>query len=224
MEEVEVKINSIVNKITLLDSKLAEFVQEVLQATYHSEKSEDGEKSDESTDSDDSIGPVVEHDGPDQEMLESDALCFEYSYLSQTVQIQCLALLTHESLHIYFGQEILFSLAERFGRQQGENMLTPFLVLWEIDLASPEIFQIPTFNSQGEDSPWLYGGWVRPSYLKTQFRMLIYGFFIQREKPWLSSHLLLQKRKRNQKSYRELSIQSLPPPPPPTMARRPIAL
>ncbi|KAG0642793.1 hypothetical protein HOY80DRAFT_1134285 [Tuber brumale] len=58
------------------------------------------------------------------EILENDDIRFEYNYLSQTVQIQTMALPIHESLHIYFGREVILALAEKFGRRQAGNMVT----------------------------------------------------------------------------------------------------
>jgi len=57
------------------------------------------------------------------EVLESDDLRYEYNYLSQCLHIQCMALPTHESLHIYFANEVVVSLAERFGKTQVRNMV-----------------------------------------------------------------------------------------------------
>jgi len=56
-------------------------------------------------------------------VLESDNLRYEYNYLSQSFHIQCMALPTHESLHIYFANEVGASLIERFGKRQVRNMV-----------------------------------------------------------------------------------------------------
>lgn len=56
------------------------------------------------------------------EALEHDDISYEYNFLSKSLNIRCMALPTHESLHIYFHREVLISLVERFGRRQAGRM------------------------------------------------------------------------------------------------------
>ena len=56
------------------------------------------------------------------EDLENDNLRYEYNFLSQTLNIQCMALPTHEALHLYFSRRVIRSLDGRFGIEQAENM------------------------------------------------------------------------------------------------------
>ncbi|RPA95742.1 hypothetical protein L873DRAFT_1812523 [Choiromyces venosus 120613-1] len=57
-------------------------------------------------------------------IIESDEIRYEYNFLTQNFIIKCMPTPTHDSLQIYFTQNVLCSLVERFGSSQAMSMVS----------------------------------------------------------------------------------------------------
>ena len=57
------------------------------------------------------------------EVLEADDVKYEYNFLNDRFIIKCATTPTHDALQIYFEQEVLHSMAERFGRAEVRKMI-----------------------------------------------------------------------------------------------------